>query len=135
MTKYNGTITQMLMIYDCFHNGFYAVIFPVQTVNIPLNTVITCFPCSLNQRIIIITIRWAKQIHVNSCKFFNLLMRFHNLFYGLFFGKLRHMFMVFTMISQIMSCCCNCFYIIRVFFYPATGHKKGNFNIILIKDF
>ena len=74
MHQDNGSISQMLVLCDCLHDGRYPVIFPIQAVNIPLDGVIAHLTRRRDDLIVIVAIRRTEQKHIIAGDLFDLVM-------------------------------------------------------------
>ena len=61
-------------------------------------------------------------------------MNRHKLFFTFLCRQLGHLFVILAVISQIMSSFGNHLYIVRIGFYPASCHKKGNMYLIFVQN-
>ena len=122
------------MIAHGIHDGVHAVIFPVQAIHIPLNTVITQRGSGLDDLVGVIAVGRPEQCHLITGQIFDLVMDFHQLRLHLFRAELAHIFVVFAVIADIVSGSEDHFYIVRIGFHPSARGKKGDFDIMLFQN-
>ena len=122
------------MIHYLGHDGVRTIVFPVQTVHVPLNHMVSQSIGGFDQRVVIVAVRRTEQKHVFAGQLFDFIVYFLDLVFAFFRTQLGHLLVIFTVISQIMSCVRNRFYIFRIRFYPSSGHEKCSFNVVLCQD-
>lgn len=135
MTENDTAAAQMFVLGHGFDDGIHAVIFPVKGIHVPLDRVVAELLRVKDQVIVIGTVWRAEEKHFIAGKVFYLIMYLHQFFRLLLAGERRHILVVFAVISEVVSRLINGFYIVRVALHPAAGHKKGNFDIVFLKDF
>ena len=89
----------MFMIGNGRDDGIDAIIFPVKTVHIPLNTMTVTGFCTFDYSVVIVAIWWPKKNRSNSSEFFYFIVNRLDFFYAFRGGELRHLFMVLAVVS------------------------------------
>ena len=84
--------------------------------------------------IVIVSVRRAEQEHVIAGQLFDLVVYGHEFLRLLLIAELCHIFVVFAVVAQIMSCLVNLFYIIRITGNPTAGHEKGGLYLVFGQD-
>ena len=133
MHKNNGTVTQVFVLQYFLYDGIGAVVFPVQTVNVPLYTVISHVVTDFNQRIVIIPVGRPEEVHFHTGQFLYAVMGLLYLRTALLRGKLGHLFMILAVVAQVVTVREDCFHILRIFVHPFPGHKEGDLYIVLFE--
>ena len=125
----------MLVLYHCLDDGVYAVIFPVKTVYIPLYGKISAVLCHIYHRIVVIPIRRPEQEHFIACQLLYFRVYLHQLFLFFLIGQLTHVLVVFTVVSQVVSCCQDSLHIVRIALHPSPRHKKRDMYVMFFQNF
>lgn len=124
------TISKMLILGDGLYDGVHTIVFPVETVNVPLDRIIIALSRDLDELCIIIAIRRTEQKHVIPGEFLHLVMHHHELFFLLSVGQLAHILVVLAVVSQIVPFREYHLYIIGIGIHPHKwAYRKRDFYL------
>lgn len=130
VAQYDGTVSEMFILCDCLYNRVRTIIFPVETVDIPLDRIVIAFSCNFHKSRVIIAVWRAEQKHIIPGELLDLIVHRHEFLFLLGVGQLAHILVILAVVSKVMTFREYHLYIFRVGLHPHKwAYRKRDFYL------